>query len=154
MKTLIDGYNVIGVHPEIDFKDPNKEDLLISDLFERSKALKLRMSIIFDGKGDLNSHESRYSVKNMEIIYTSNTQSADAYIIDKIPTLSPKSSQIISSDREIRSKAKTYKIPSISSSDFLNYLGKRGQNKKMAPEKPSNHSEIDFWMTTFEQKGE
>jgi len=152
MTYLIDGYNLIGAMSYISLSDPDKESKLTSLLNDSPLLKKHKATVIFDGKGDLATTETRLKIGKITVIYTENTSTADDLIKDKLHMAQPNNIILVSSDRELINRAKKYKIKSVSSPDFIKIITQVGSKSTSAPsEKPSN-PDTDYWINQFMEK--
>lgn len=144
MRYLIDGYNLIGHHPDIQFTTQDKETKLVEQL----TTLANRITIVFDNQTD-HPYPSKYVLKNVTVIGTSAGESADDYMCEWVRPKQHKDSLFaVTSDRDLTYRLKRERIQVMPCAAFLKLLTPRHSS----PEKPeeSHPMEIDWWMDQFE----
>lgn len=163
MHYIIDGHNLIGKMPDISLKDPNDEvklTLRIKSWVAESK--KRQVTLFFDG-GSQGSHVNRLSSKNMKVIFAPAGKTADSLIICHIRKLkNPRAYTLVTSDQEIIRSAKSLRIRSLLSEEFISRMGFvfKEQSEKVAkpkkevqsdkPEDPKiSEADIQEWLDLF-----
>lgn len=103
--------------------------------------LNLDATVVFDGKQKEPNEVIRGHLKNLEIIYTSPSQSADDYILEQIDA-SPNPSQevVVSSDRELIGKARQRGASIQTVQQFLTLIIRK---KKRKPAEEKQMSDTD-----------
>jgi predicted RNA-binding protein with PIN domain len=152
MTYIIDGYNLIGAMNKISLADPDKESKVITLLNKNPLTRKNKLVVIFDGKGDLATTETRLKIGKITVIYTDNSRDADDLIKDKLHMATAGQTVLVSSDRELINRAKKYRIKAVTSPSFIKLIFDTAQTpEKLLPEKPQN-PETDYWMSQFNKK--
>lgn len=163
MHYIIDGHNLIGKMPDISLKDPNDEVKLtmrIKSWVAESK--KRQVTLFFDG-GTMGSSLNRMSSRNLKVIFAPSGTTADSLIISHMRKLkNPRGYTLVTSDREIIGHAKSLRIRSLLSEEFIERMGfvfkeqseKAPKVKKEAPpEKPDvakiSEAEVQEWLDLF-----
>ena len=163
MHYIIDGHNLIGKMPDISLKDPNDEVKLtmrIKSWVTESK--KREVTLFFDG-GIQGMTMNRLSSRNLKVIFAPAGKTADSLIISHLRKLkNPREYTLVTSDREIIGDAKTLRIPSLLSEEFIERMGfvfkeqseKAPKTKKEAPsEKPDvakiSDADVQEWLDLF-----
>ena len=163
MHYIIDGHNLIGKMPDISLKDPNDEIKLtirIKSWVAESK--KRQVTLFFDG-GIQGSHQNRLSGRNMKVIFAPSGRTADSLIISQMRKLkNPREYTLVTSDREIIGHAKSLRIRSLLSEEFIDRMGfvfkekpeKAPKVEKEAkPDKPDaskiSEAEVQEWLDLF-----
>jgi predicted RNA-binding protein with PIN domain len=163
MHYIIDGHNLIGKMPDISLKDPNDEIKLtmrIKSWVAESK--KRQVTLFFDG-GIQGSHQNRLSGRNMKVIFAPSGRTADSLIISQMRKLkNPREYTLVTSDREIIGHAKSLRIRSLLSEEFIERMGfvfkekpeKAPKVEKEAkPDKPDaskiSDAEVQEWLDLF-----
>jgi predicted RNA-binding protein with PIN domain len=163
MHYIIDGHNLIGKMPDISLKDPNDEvklTLRIKGWLAESK--KRQVTLFFDG-GTQGSHINRLSGKNMKVIFAPAGKTADSLIINHIRKLkNPRAYTLITSDQEIIRAAKSLRIRTMLSEEFIERMGfvfkeqpekAPKVQKETQPEKPDDpkisESDVQEWLELF-----
>ncbi len=145
MQYWIDGYNFLfRITKDYKTLQRQKNQILIS-LEAWSKAFHLHLTFIFDGKHKAPAEAIRGHLRNIEIIYTHEGQSADSYIIEHVEHHS-KPSQIIvvSSDREVLGKSKQLGAKTQTIEEFLSFLLKKDKNRKRDARPAPSFKDTDF----------
>ena len=163
MHYIIDGHNLIGKMPDISLKDPNDEVKLtmrIKSWVAESK--KREVTLFFDG-GIQGMTMNRMSSRNLKVIFAPAGKTADSLIISHLRKLkNPREYTLVTSDREIIGHAKTLRIRSLLSEEFIERMGfvfkeqseKAPKTKKEAPsEKPDvakiSDADVQEWLDLF-----
>lgn len=129
MHFLVDGYNLLFRVIKGKKSLESKRDLLLSFLNEQADAFHLQLTVIFDAAVDKHQEFSRHHRKHLEIIYTSAKQSADECILTLLEeTRKPHGYMVITSDRELKSRAKALGANTQTIDEFLTELS--GKTKK------------------------
>lgn len=149
--------------PDISLKDPNDEvklTLRIKSWVSESK--KRQVTLFFDG-GIQGSHVNRLSGKNMKVIFAPASKTADSLIINHMRKLkNPRAYTLITSDQEIISAAKSLRIRTMLSEEFIERMGfvfkeqpeqAPKVQKEAQPEKPEDpkisEAEVQEWLDLF-----
>ena len=105
---IIDGYNVIYAIPHL--KNCLNESLemareeLINELLRYSDFTGSEVIVVFDSSRHRSSSEDLYSTSGFKVVFTSQRQTADAYIERAVYSKRPKDRRwrVISADRKIQ----------------------------------------------------
>ena len=138
MHYYIDGYNLL-FRSAWKITGTNLEKLrtqLIQELDTEVSLLPITVTIVFDAP--LQNEDLRRShFRSLEIIFTSQGQTADDFLISLFRELdAPKNATLVSSDRDLQKRAKLFSVKSQSIEDFLTWLRKRSYKKRIISEKP------------------
>ncbi len=120
MILLIDAYNVlkqVGRSQNIDEADRNK---FVKQLVLYSQKKRHKVVLVFDGGAD--DAPYREKVKNVYVVYSGYSQTADDYIKQYILDNKNKDILLVSYDRELRNFASKYSIDSIGSHEFYGIM--------------------------------
>ena len=152
MPYLIDGHNLIGALPGIDIEDPNDEAKLVIKLRGFVARKKTKCTVIFDG--GLPGGASRMSSRSVTVIFASSAHSnADALLkrrIDKIRDV--KGWTLVSSDRDVVSRARARRMPHMSAQEFARELQRPAAQSSAddQDEKPNpSQADADYYMRLF-----
>jgi uncharacterized protein len=166
MHYIIDGHNLIGKMPDISLKDPDDEVKLVLRLKSwTAESKKRQVTLFFDG-GTLGSHLNRLSSSNLKVIFATSGKTADSLIIHHLRQLkNPRESTLITSDHEIINAAKSLRIRTMLSEEFIERMGfvfkepeEKTKKRETAvfpppPEKSDNptvnEAEIQEWLDLF-----
>ncbi len=143
MRYLIDGYNFLFISSLSKESFQKKRELVLRFLKNSTSALKFKIVVIFDGQS--NSPEIvRTHMGDLEVIYTSENQTADAFILEELLALKPKQSIVVTSDNGLSRRARGIGAQTMTIEEFLSLLEKKKEDKKtFKNEKPSCDSEKD-----------
>ena len=145
MHYYIDGYNLFFRSGKLhDFKKfEHLRDAFIEKLHEAVERAKLQVTVVFDAHGQ-EDDEKRGHFGLLEIIYTAQGQSADDLLIDIFRRLKkPKEACLVTSDRTLQMRAKSFSCSCLSVEDFLLFL------KRKQPTKHESHHKIEKKPTTL-----
>ncbi len=143
MHYIIDGYNLLF---QIEEKiDPLKEsrDEVISFLLTSVAANCKTVTVVFDsGKGAEDFFPTRYSLSNLEVIYSPKNLCADKYILELLEiSKNPRLITIISSDNFLCKRGKELGAKALSIHVFLEMIFQRKRKKEATHSKPTVDSE-------------
>lgn len=153
---LIDGYNFLFRIKGNSFSslEKNRKALLVL-LNEELSSLQLSVSIIFDGSDPICLHARRAIFDSLEVIYTSDVQSADEYLIEMLEQAKhPAHYTIITSDRELSRKCRSLGAKTLTVEAFLHFIQEK-QKKTQKSLKPSlrfSPRELHRLLTIFEKR--
>lgn len=159
MPYLIDGHNLIGQLPDLDFDDPDDEAKLVLKLRGFAARLGKKMTVIFDHgiPGEVSRDLSTHSVK---VQFASTRSSADNLIRSKIQTLkNPPGWILITSDTEIRGLAESRGMKCVWAHEFARQMniaptdedkGQRPDPNKTNPR--LSKEEVEEWLQLFDSK--
>lgn len=129
MHYIIDGYNLL-FRIRYNGEDLHKERQSIIQEFTRIIGLlEIDATIVFDAAYQLGD-STRSHIHNVEIVYTSEGESADDYIVQEIRTSpTPRQETVVTSDKTLawRSRRKGAKTETIE--EFTSWLHQRYKNK-------------------------
>ena len=153
MHYYIDGYNLF-------FKtfDPLPENFqacrnrLIKILHDRVDYLKLNATLVFDAHHH-SGEEHRFHPGNLEVVFTRKGQSADDFILEEIASsLAPHRETVVSSDRELRHRARNLGANVTSVEEFIDNLSSRFANKRRKEKKQPSSLQIPPPITDARKK--
>ncbi|MFY7842667.1 MAG: NYN domain-containing protein [Rhabdochlamydiaceae bacterium] len=149
---LIDGYNLL-FQTQGRVKSLERQRIKCLD-YLKPFSLDLSMIIVFDGAADLFQQTKRSHQQDLEIVYTSETESADDYIISFLDTVrTPQLYTVVSSDRHLLKQARDRKAHIKEVQDFFTFLDMRNKKKHRSSEKIQQESpyEIQRLRAIFEK---
>ena len=152
MPFLIDGHNLIAALPDIDLAEEDDEAQLVIKLRGFAAGTGKSCTVIFDG--GLPGGESHLSTKMVKVVFAASQHSnADSLIMRRIRNCAdPPNWTVVSSDREIRGLAGSYRMRTQTSPEFARRL-RRNRRKEDArgeevhPNLPRD--EVDAWLQEF-----
>ncbi len=135
MLFFIDAYNLL-FRLRIPLENfQTQRELLIWELNEKNRRVGLDIIVVFDAQYQL-SEESRSHFGTLEVIYTSQNETADEYILHAVKySKIPKNICVVTSDKILANKAKLKGAQILSLNKFISLLQSRSKNKKENPEK-------------------
>jgi predicted RNA-binding protein with PIN domain len=137
MHYFIDGYNLLFRIAE---KKQSLETMRI-DLVRFLSRFSLDLTVVFDGSSDHRLETTRGHIGDLEIVYTSEYQSADAYIIQTlILAPHPRHHTVVTSDTSLARQCSQIGSHTITIEAFIAQLGKRKKKSKPAEPKGSEDS--------------
>jgi hypothetical protein len=144
MHYLIDGYNLLfRLKNERKSLQKKREEILLA-LSEKSEELKLHITIVFDATKEEFEGSTRGHFKDLEIVYTSKKQSADAYIIAMIECCKyPQKEIVVTSDRDLARHCAALGARSLSIEAFFKMLQSKKKKQKRATSTPKVFKESD-----------
>jgi len=155
MPYVIDGNNLIGFSPDIDYDDPESRIKLIDLVKKYQSVKKNNIILVFDGEPENGPHYQKYSNK-FRIIYPNYGESADEVIKKILMEFSNLNDVIvITSDRELRQYSKDKGAKVINSIEFYHEIKRVSKlyKKKRISDKRINiklsEKEIDNWLKIF-----
>jgi len=155
MPYLIDGSNLIGHSPYLDLSDPKSKRRLVAQLTIFQAAKKTKIILVFDGPPDIDLVGEKFRRKEFSILWPDMEESADTVIkrwIEKQTDL--RHLIVVSSDREIKTFARTNKAKVLDCEEFhkllktalKEYKESKSMNKEDATLSPL---EVDHWIEIF-----
>lgn len=152
---IIDGNNLLHAIIKLEEDSGAISDVGLCRILSRYFALTAEKGeIIFDGTGP--PDKSRFdNISNLEISFAGLGTDTDTVIEDKITaSTSPKRLTIVSSDRRLRSAARTRRATSIKSDVFWNDVQKQLSRKRPVKEPKEkrqglNEGETEQWLEFF-----
>ncbi len=163
MHYIIDGHNLIGKMPDISLKDPNDEVKLVLRMKSwLAESKKRQVTLFFDG-GSQGTPVNRLSSRNLKVIFAPAEKTADALIIRYLQKLkNPRIYTLVTSDQEIIRAAKSLRITTLLSEEFIQRMGfifketaekEPKQKQTPEPEKPDkpqiSDAEVQEWLELF-----
>lgn len=154
MHYLIDGHNLIAKMPDISLRDPDDEMQLVLRLRSwviRNK--KRQVTLFFDG-GIPGGKDVRLSTPQLQVIFASVGQTADALLIRAIDKVkNPPEFVLVTSDQQIIAAANGRKMRHIKSDAFAQQLAEKWQERPPGPtiaDEPSlSEGEVAEWLALF-----
>jgi predicted RNA-binding protein with PIN domain len=132
MHYWIDGYNLLFRFSKASGSFEDKRRSLIFSINEQIKTLSLTATLVFDASDPLQPLDRRTHYDSLEIIYTPFQKSADDVILEAVEISSqPSNLCVVSSDKPLCAKARALGASTLSLSEFLFFLSKRGKRKKI-----------------------
>lgn len=128
---LIDGYNVLFrlAKGRAAFKAKRLE--LIENLNDIAASLSLNLTVIFDSAHPYPGHPSLSHFDALEIVYTTQGLSADAFILEKVHSAKhPEHFTVVTNDKTLTASCKYLKAKTLSIDAFLAYLSKKQKVKR------------------------
>ena len=152
MPYLIDGHNLIGALPDIDIDDPDDEAKLVIKLRGFVARRRSKCTVIFDG--GLPGGASSLGGGSVTVIFASARHSnADALLKRRIDNIRDvKGWTLVSSDRDVVSRARARRMPHMSAQAFARELVRPATARSAddADEKPApSQADIDEFMSLF-----
>ncbi len=158
MPYLIDGNNLIGQTGSFGLKDKRSRLELLGRLWTFQQATRARVWVVFDGPADpgLSAECSRW--KKFQVLFPEEGQRADDVITRVInQNRQPRTIILVTSDRDLRLKAKAMGVKTLSSPEFDRQLKKVARERKKEAElkKPGFRTsplETELWLETLSKK--
>lgn len=166
MHYFIDGYNLLFRLVNQQGVLQKQREQLIADFGEKLQWVHLDMTIVFDAtyhRGGM----TRSHYRNLEIIYTSEGETADEFILSEIAqSPNPKNETVITSDKKLASQARMLQAKTETVEQFHQHMNHIHAKKKKppppkllkpqketapVPTKQKQHTE-DFYLEVFEQR--
>ena len=153
--TIIDGHNLLHTIYKSEGDSGVIGDVSMCRILGRYFTLTSEKGeVVFDGTGppDKTGFDN---IRNLEVLFAGLRTDADTVIEDKISaSTAPKRLTIVSSDRRLRSAARTRKATSVKSDVFWNDVQKQLSRKRPAKEPTEkrqglNEGETDQWLEFF-----
>ena len=153
MILIVDGYNLLfhSLWQTQGYTLEQKREHLIKEIAKyRSRYLKSRIIIVFDGQsniGPYNQHDFRHQI---EIIYAVCSGKADEKIISLAENLT--GVQVVTADREIIRKVRRRRALTTSPEQFimdLKHPNVRESKEREVPNSPMGEAEIEKWLNLF-----
>ena len=149
---IIDGHNLIGKYPGINFDGANAKQELLDILKKYKKAMDVKIIVVFDGADKAGF--GRYIEEGIDIRFSDNKQ-ADDLIVDLCKKFShARDTIIVSSDNEIINAAKKFGLIPKKSEDFVNDINNAIERFNSIEQTNDYLSpvQIDDWMKYFKKK--
>ncbi len=130
MHYYIDGYNLLFRVLDVDGEFQAQREAVLRDLATSAQLIDLSATIVFDAHyqpGDV----SRGHFKNLEVVYTSEKESADDYIHRSVMRIkNPRFVTVVTSDKKLAWLCRNHGSNIATIAAFLSWLDKRCHNKK------------------------
>src|SRR4051812_44855014 len=115
MLYLVDAYNLLFRTLKKQGTLERTRHKLIEEINEAVSQLNLLVVLVFDGAEEHLPHPTRGHFDAIEIIYTSKTKSADAYITEEVAhSNAPTQITVVSNDRELAGRCRNYRAKILS----------------------------------------
>ncbi len=132
MHYYIDGYNLIFRILDVSEDLQAQREALLQDLAKKVQLIKLSATIVFDAHYRPGA-VTRGHYKDLEVVYTSEKESADDYIHRKVRRVkNPKFITVVTSDKKLAWLCRQQGCNTESIPAFLRWLNRRYQNE-LAP---------------------
>jgi len=158
MPYLVDGHNLIGFMPDLDFDDPDDEAKLVIKLrgfvASHTKARKKHKVVVIFDRG-LPGGKSALSNGAVEVIFASELRSnADEVIKQRIrKTRDAKNWTVVTSDNEVLQVATSHKMRGMRCAEFARLMKEIKQKQATSVATSSNpivsESDVDEWLAIF-----
>lgn len=158
MAYLIDGNNFIGHTSPHNLRDPQSKYDLVSKLQIFHHIKKTKVILVFDGNPDPNLTGEKFRDKTLSVIFPPGGQNADGVIKEIILKQSDlRRFFVVSSDREIKSFARSKGANPLSCKEFNRELKTIMKEHRKSLEKEKNVTlpsplEINQWLNIFKNK--
>jgi predicted RNA-binding protein with PIN domain len=129
MHYYIDGYNLLFrlVHAYENLQSSREQFIL--DLDRKISLVKIDVSIVFDGTFQ-EGNGTRTHFNNLEILFTSQGETADEFILNALKHSShPKQETIVTSDKKLAWLARNKQAQTETVENFIHWLNKAYKNK-------------------------
>ena len=149
MPYLIDGHNLIGAFPGMALSDPEDERKLFEVLEDFGRTSRHKLVVFFD-RGRAGMGPLSVSGRMVTAHFVPPPRRADDAILDLISRRrDARHFTVVSSDSEIRTKARRAGAKVVSSQQFARQVQHASINrhKENAPEEPEN---IEEWLRLFD----
>ncbi len=150
MPYLIDGHNLIGAFPGLDLSDPEDEHKLLRVLERFGRATRRKAVVFFDrgqpGRGPLSRGGSMIRAH-----FIPPPRRADDAILDYLRgRKDSRHYTVVSSDSEVRSRARRAGAKVVSSQDFAREVRTRLQTA-VKEKPPAQPEDLELWMDIFRE---
>jgi uncharacterized protein len=155
---FVDGYNLLFKLFHCSKKLEIQRKVVIDFLQEKSSFLHINIHLIFDGYKQNKEFPNISYLNNLKVIYTPKDQTADEYILEQIfLSKNPNQIIVITSDNNLKIKAKDMHAQTKSIDDFVEWLTEKENKakKKSSFEKENfidTKKNIDRLLKIFEDK--
>lgn len=144
MHYWIDGYNLLFYLPKERLSKSSFEDkrrALILEINRQALDLSLTITIVFDASDPMATYDSKSHYKSLEIIYTHPRKTADEAILEAVRLHKrPQELCVVTSDKDLSSKALYLGAITLSLPEFLHFLSKKQHVKT----RKNHNSDLEF----------
>lgn len=149
MPYLIDGHNLIGQLPDLDFDDPHDEARLVERLKGAMGRKRKRCTVVFDG--GLPGGPSRdLSTSSVRVVFAHGGTSADAIIIERIrQARDPQRWIVVTADHAIIDVARQHKVAVLSPTAFARELTAPAPTADPDAKPQVGPDEVEEWLRLF-----
>lgn len=161
---FIDGYNLLFHLLHRDSTDvkwlENRRNQLITSLKTLTKAYSFTATLFFDGSYSTNLELARYTVENLEILYTPSKQTVDQLLLGTTNSLkhlcNPHTSVLVTSDHLLASYMRPQVHTVMNSEEFVTFIRQKGckKQKSLQNEKALfllSPASVEAWVTLFSE---
>ncbi|HDJ23309.1 MAG TPA: hypothetical protein ENF17_05410 [Candidatus Aminicenantes bacterium] len=158
MAYLIDGNNLTGYLFAPFLHNPESREWVVEILLIFQKIKKTKVIIVFDGPPQAELEEMAQSNDRLEVLFPPPGEKADKVIIDILANRTNKKNfWVITTDREIRTKARELGFKSLASAEFAQELKRvRKRHQRFLEHQKETITptplEIQHWVELFSQK--
>ncbi len=149
---IVDGHNLIGKYPGLNFDDSNVKQKLLDILKKYKKAMNVKIIVVFDGVDKAGF--GRYQEGDIEVRFSDNMQ-ADDLIIDLCKEFShARDTIIVSSDNQVIDAAKKSGLIPKKAEDFVKDINNELARFDSIKQTDDYLSPVqtDEWMRYFKKK--
>jgi len=145
---LIDGFNVIRRDSHLSGVEQKNfygaQELLIERMSHYRRGTQNRVTVVFDGRKGPNEYRSRTEKLDVQVIYSSQGETADEVIVDIVEHLQEKSGTlVVTADRDLAHSCRTLGVDVIPPEELIAHT-------RPKPLPPQGH---DFWQGKREETG-
>ncbi len=159
MHYFVDGYNILFRISVKKTSLQQQRDQLIREFSSATSNIKISITLVFDSKYQTGIW-SREHINDLEIIFSSEGQTADEFIIEELQRVkNPRQHTVATSDNPLARQARHLGARSISAEDFMDLLdhriNKKNNNDNTSQSRyPKNPSpkELDNYVKIFEER--
>jgi predicted RNA-binding protein with PIN domain len=131
MHYLVDAYNLLFRTLKKRGPLEKTRHKLIEELNEAVSSLNLSVTLVFDGAEEHLPHPTRGHFDAIEIVYTSKSKTADAYITEEVAhSKTPTQITVVTNDRELAGRCRQRRAKILSIDEFLGFITKKKIKKK------------------------
>lgn len=146
---LIDGHNLIGRTPDLSLQ---REEEAREAVLRRVAAAKgsggERVVVVFDGNRPGSAKESRFG--GIRVVFSPAGRTADEEILRRLGKTNPRTTRVVTSDRDLAARALGLGAAVVSCEAFLGRLAKRTRPGEPTAEKPeAGPAEVEAWIEAF-----
>lgn len=130
MHYYIDGYNLLFRVVDASEDLQNQREAVLEELARKAQVIDLSATIVFDAHYQPGP-VTRGHFKNLEVVYTSEKESADDYIHRAVTRIkNPRFITVVTSDKKLAWLCRLHGANTESISAFLTWLNRRYQNEQ------------------------